>query len=128
MKPELEKLSMAFIANRDIVKEAFRGCNSDVYAACANLFCACGRIADKERLNQCRKVITEQTGLFSKFRGKLSPILSCMLALGENPEEQVHHGNLGDDKHLIRPFGAPSPQGEGLAQKGFPLGGSCHRR
>lgn len=89
MKPELEKLSMAFIANRDIVKEAFRGCNSDVYAACANLFCACGRIADKERLTQCRKIITEQTGLFSKFRGKLSPILSCMLALGENPEEQM---------------------------------------
>ena len=37
--------------------------------------------------------------------------------------EKVYHGNLGDDEHLIRPFGAPSPQGEGLAQKGFPLGG-----
>ena len=33
MKPGLEKLSIEFIANRDIVKEAFRGCNSDFYAA-----------------------------------------------------------------------------------------------
>ena len=28
--------------------------------------------------------------------------------------KKVHRGKLGNDEHLIRPFGAPSPQGEGL--------------
>jgi len=89
MKAILEKLSTEFIVNRDTVKEAFKGCNSAVYAVCANLFCARGRIADRDRLSQCRKIITEQTQLFSRFRGKLSPILSCLLALEKHPEENM---------------------------------------
>lgn len=43
----------------------------------------------KERLTQCRKIITDQTKLFSKFRGKLSPILSCMLSLKEGGKKTL---------------------------------------
>ena len=89
MKPELEKLCTEFIANREIVKEAFRWENAAVYFVCANLFCAGGRTADKDRLTECRKVISEQTGLFSKFRGKLSSVLACILALDDHPEERM---------------------------------------
>ena len=89
MKPELEKLCTDFIANRATVKEAFKWDNAAVYAICANLFCASGRTADKNRLVECRKVISKQTGLFSKFRGKLSSILSCILAIDDDPEGRM---------------------------------------
>ena len=46
MKPELEKLCNEFIANRDIIKQTLKGGDSEVYAACVNLFCACGKTAD----------------------------------------------------------------------------------
>ena len=89
MKPELEKLCTEFITNRDIVKEAFKGDNSTINSICANLFCACGRTADADHLKECSKIISERTGFFSKFRGQLRCVLSCMLALGDNPEEQM---------------------------------------
>ena len=89
MKQELEKLCTDFIANRDTVRDAFRWENSAVYATCANLFCAGGQIADKDRLAECRKIISKQTGLFSKFKGQLAPILSCILALDDHPQERM---------------------------------------
>ena len=89
MKQELEKLCTEFIANRDTVRDTFRWENAAVYPVCANLFCAGGRSAEKDRLIECRKVISEQTGLFSKFKGKLSPILSCLLALDDHPQERM---------------------------------------
>ena len=89
MKPELEKLCTEFITNLDIVKKAFKCDDSSVYSICANLFCATGRTADANHLKECRKLISERTGFFSKFRGQLRSVLSCMLALGDNPEEQM---------------------------------------
>ncbi len=89
MKPELEKLCTEFIANRDIVKQAIKWGDSDVYSACANIFCACGKTADVERLKECSKVIENQTGLFSKFRGKNRSFLCCMLALENHPEDRM---------------------------------------
>lgn len=89
MKQELEKLCADFIANRDTVRDAFRWESTAVYATCANLFCAGGQIADKDRLAECRKIISKQTGLFSKFKGQLAPILSCILALDDHPQERM---------------------------------------
>lgn len=90
MKPELEQLCAAFIANRDEVQKAFRRDNDALYPVCANLFCACGKQADAEQLQACRKVITAHTGLFSKFRGaKVRAILASVLAIGDDPEERM---------------------------------------
>ncbi|MBO4889286.1 MAG: DUF4003 family protein [Firmicutes bacterium] len=100
MKQELEKLCTEFIANRDTVKDTFRWENAAVYPICANLFCASGRLAEKDRLIQCRKVISEQTGLFSKFKGKLGPILSCLLALDDHPQERM--ALAIDYNHLLK--------------------------
>ena len=89
MKPELEKLCKEFIANRNTVKEAFKRDNAAVHSLCANLFCARGQMAELERLKECSKLISERTGIFSKFRGLFQTVLSCILALGESPEEQM---------------------------------------
>ncbi|MBR3504438.1 MAG: DUF4003 family protein [Clostridia bacterium] len=93
MKPELEKRCAEFIANRDTVQKAFRWDDGAIHSLCANIFCACGRMADAERLKACGKVIEGQTGLFSKFRGKTRPILCSMLALADDPEERMALAN-----------------------------------
>ena len=94
MKPELEKLCIEYTANRDAVKKAFRWDKKELFAVCANIFCANGQTADADRLKECLAVIKRNTGAFSKFRSKkIRSILSSMLAIGENPEERMALAN-----------------------------------
>lgn len=89
MKPELEKTCADYIANRNAVKKAFRFNDATIWSVCANLFCACGHTADAEQLKACRRVLKKHTRPFSKFRGKVQPFLSCILAVGDSPEERM---------------------------------------
>ena len=99
MKPELEQLCQEYIANRDAVQKAFRWDNGALFSVCANIFCACGKTADPERLKECRKIIKGHTGFRSKFRSKkVRSILAGMLSLAENPEERM---NLANDTFLL---------------------------
>ena len=94
MKPELEKLCADYIANRDTVGNVFKWDSNDLYTVCANVFCACGKTADADRLKECREVIKKHTGLFSKFRSKkVRSILASMLSLAEKPEERMALAN-----------------------------------
>ena len=69
-------------------------------------------------------------------RGPLPPPAGApsMGLTGPSSLKNVHwtfsvlHGKVGNVNTSSAPNGAPSPQGEGLALKGFPLGESCHRR
>ena len=89
MKASLQTLCDQFIENRDTVKSAFKWDNSYVYPLCANIFCAHGQMAEAEKLTRCRKIIQEQTGIFSNFRGNLRPALAALLALGQDPEAKM---------------------------------------
>ena len=100
MKPELEKLCTAYIANRDEIRKAFRWEDNAVHSVCANIFCACGGKADADRLKACRKVIKKHTRPFSRFRGKVRTFLSCMLSLGNDPDARMVLAN--DYYHLLR--------------------------
>ena len=100
MKPELERLCAAYIANRDEIRKAFRWEDNAVHSVCANVFCACGGKADADRLKACRKVIKKHTRPFSRFRGKVRTFLSCMLSLGNDPDERMTLAN--DYYRLLR--------------------------
>ena len=89
MKPSLQALCDSFITNRDVVQEAFKWDTSYIYPVCANIFCSHGRIATTDQLKQCRKVIDDNTGIFSNFRGNIRPILPAMLAIGDDPDAQM---------------------------------------
>ena len=94
MKPELETLCQEYIANRDTVGKAFKRDNSALHTVCANIFCACGKTADTERLQECQKIIKDNTGFRSKFRsGKVRPVLASMLSLEEKPEDRMALAN-----------------------------------
>ena len=89
MKASLQKICDDFIINRDAAQRAFVLDFRYVYPVCANIFCSRGRLTSPEQLKQSRKVIEANTGLFSKFRGNIRPILASMLALSEDPEAQM---------------------------------------
>lgn len=94
MKPELEKLCQEYIANRKAVEKAFRWDNGTLHTVCANIFCACGKTADPERLKECRNIIKDNTGFRSKFRSKkVRSVLAGMLSLEENPEDRMALAN-----------------------------------
>ena len=94
MKPETEKLCQDFISNRDAVEKAFRWDNSALHTVCANIFCAHGKTADTERLEECRKIIRSATGFRSKFRSrKVRSILAAMLSLEDQPEDRMTQAN-----------------------------------
>ncbi|MBR3741833.1 MAG: DUF4003 domain-containing protein [Clostridia bacterium] len=89
MKAELQALCDLFIANRDIARQAFKWDSDAVHPLCANIFCSRGMTMDIDRLQQCREIINNQTGILSNFRGNLRPALAAMLAAGERPEEKM---------------------------------------
>lgn len=89
MRPELEKCCADYMANRSAVKKAFIFKDAAVWSVCASLFCACGHTADAEHLKACGRVLKKQTRPFSKFRGKVRPFLTSMLAAGDSPEERM---------------------------------------
>ena len=94
MKQELEKLCGEYVANRDAVAKAFKWDNDALHNVCANIFCACGKAADPERLKECRKIIKDNTGFRSKFRSKkVRSVLAGMLSLEENPEDRMRQAN-----------------------------------
>ena len=89
MRESLQKLCDSFIANRDVVKKAFRMEYSQIYPVCANIFCARGLTADAEQLEACKALIREKTGIFSNFRGVVRPPVACMLAVRDNPSAML---------------------------------------
>ena len=101
MKPELEKLCQEYIADREEVGKAFRWDNSALHTVCANIFCACGKAADSERLKDCHRIIKENTGFLSKFRSKkIRSVLASMLSLEEKPEDRMALAN--EYFHLLK--------------------------
>ena len=89
MKPELQSLCERFVSNRQAVHDAFKWDSDYIHPVCANLFCVYGKAADTEQLKACKKIIEDQTGIFSNFRGNIRPALASMLALSDQPEERM---------------------------------------
>ena len=85
MRESLKALCDSFIANRDVVKEAFRMESSHIYAVCANIFCARGIPADAAKLTESKALIRQKTGIFSSFRGIVRPPIACLLAVQDHP-------------------------------------------
>ena len=85
MRDSLQKICDSFIDNRAHIQQAFRFENSRLYAVCANVFTARGITADPVRIDQCKRLIKEKTGIFSNFRGNVRMPVICMLAARDNP-------------------------------------------
>ncbi len=89
MKDTLRRRCERFIEARDRIRETFRWENSYLPPVCANLFCARDRMPEEERLQECREMISRNTGVFSTFRGNVRTPMACMLSMEADPEEKL---------------------------------------
>ena len=89
MKDSLKALCESFIVSRDTVKSAYKMESSCIYPLCANIFVSRDRTADENALLSCKRLIKDQTGVFSNFRGSVQAPLACFLSLTDRPEEKL---------------------------------------
>ena len=89
MRATLEKLCNNFIANRDTIKATFKWENDQIVAACSTIFMNRELLADSAKLENCKKLLKESTGVFSNFRGNAELPLISQLAVAKAPEEKL---------------------------------------
>ena len=89
MTDTLEKLCADFIENRETVKSVYKLESSYIYPICANIFCAKGMVIQRERLEDCKRMVKDMTGVFSNFRGTIQAPVACMLASQSGAENRM---------------------------------------
>ena len=89
MRASLENLCNKFISNRDTIKGVFKWENDQIIAASATTFLNRGMEADAAKLETCKKVLKENTGVFSNFRGNVEIPMVAQLALADVPEDKM---------------------------------------
>ena len=88
MRESLQNYCDLFIANRDVVRDTFSMASNYLVPVSANMLTGKGITADAERLKACRKIIKENTGVFSSFRGNAELAMIIELAASEDPAQK----------------------------------------
>lgn len=94
MRESLQNLCSSLTENRKIIKSAFPFENSYIYPVCAEIFTEKHQTVQEEKLSNCRKILKDNTGVFSNFRGIIKPVMISMMAVDSNPEEKLRRSLL----------------------------------
>ena len=86
MRSESARLCESFISVRDTIREAFVWDDPYIHPAAAVIFVTHGRTPDADRMRECRKLIKQNTGIGSYFRGTAELLLMSEMSLAEDPE------------------------------------------
>lgn len=89
MKEELQVLCGNFIKSRNALKAVFMWEDAALVGACASVFMNNGIVPDENHLKEADKLIKQNTGVFSGFRGNAKLPLVSMLAVSDRPEEKM---------------------------------------
>lgn len=89
MRESLQQLCSNFITNRNTVNSMFKWENDLLVAAGSTVFFNRNVVADAAKLENCKKILKENVGIFSNFRGNVELPLVCMLAVSDCPEEKL---------------------------------------
>lgn len=92
MREEILKRCELLIENRDRMKEVFSWDGGMLWLASGAMYTTKGRKVDTERLQHCKNLIKEQTGVFSNFRGNVRSAVASMIALSDTPEQMLADG------------------------------------
>lgn len=93
MNETLQKKVELFIENSTIMKQEFAFQDSRMRMVCANIYSNQGRKVDANKIRDCLKIIKDNTGLFSGFKGTARIALAAMLSLEEDPDrafQKIH--------------------------------------
>lgn len=81
-KPEL------FAGNVQIIKKEFAMQNAQTKRMAALLYAQAGKTIDCAAIKECQRLIKQNTGIFSTFRGDMTICVATLLALSPNPQER----------------------------------------
>lgn len=72
---------------REAVKSVFRMENEYSFPVAANIYITADMPVDSARLADCKRLIKEETGIFSNFRGSILVPLAAKLAVSDDPQK-----------------------------------------
>ena len=76
-----------FVKNREVIHKKFAFEDNLLCLAGSLIFTLEGKEADAERLAECKKIFSKQTGLFSKLRSMAELAVISKMTLSEDPEK-----------------------------------------
>ena len=79
--------SKLLIENRDIIRNIFKMSGEEMLLAGSSFYVGIGHTANEEAIRDCEKILKENTGIFSDFRGNARIPLICKMAIAENPKQ-----------------------------------------
>lgn len=91
MKELLERTCELFISNREILHDTFKWEGDEMNRLGSSLLTARQEKADSERLRECERVLKENSGFFSIFRGQLKIAVLCNMVNKEDPEKYLRN-------------------------------------
>ncbi len=89
MRATLEQLCNNFIKNRDELKSVFKWEHDQIVAASATSFLNRGILADEIKLEECKKLLKQNTSSFSSFRGNVEVPMVAQLAMADVPADKM---------------------------------------
>ena len=89
MRETLEQLCNDFIKNRDVIKSIFKWGNDRIISASVTSCLNRGILADAVKLEKCKKILKENTSVFSGFRGNVEVPMVIQLAIADDPEGKM---------------------------------------
>ena len=79
--------SKLLIENRDVIRNIFKMSGEEMLLAGSSFYVGIGHTANEEALKNCEKILKENTGIFSDFRGNARIPLICKMAIAEDPKQ-----------------------------------------
>lgn len=89
MRDSLQNKCDKFIRIRDDIKKAARWGDNMIVPVCANIYVEADKEFDREKFLQCKELLEQETGFFSKFRGNSRLPVICMLSISDNPKQKL---------------------------------------
>ena len=86
MNSDLQNLTVRYLEAREAVKSVFRMESEYSFPAAANLYVVANALVDTERLTDCKRLVRDEAGIFSNFRGSILVPLAAKLALSDDPK------------------------------------------
>lgn len=89
MRESLQRICENFIHNRDVIKSVFGWDNQYIISVCASEFCSKNKLADADKLKECKKIVAKRTGIFSSFSGNVRVPMVSVLSCNDYPEQKM---------------------------------------
>lgn len=75
--------------NKDLLSKNFAWGMEMLSLAGSVIYTGAGRMADVEKIKECKKILKKNLGMFSEFRGNMEIPVLCKMALARDPEKYL---------------------------------------